>query len=86
MPRVDTNRLLDQLDEAKRHFRRGEHKQIERLLDRLIRFTFKDSESLIRFHEILLFLRAYPQSPRILRIAESALSSFSHSLTIETRV
>ena len=32
---------------------------------------------MIRFHESLLFLRAYPHSPRILRIVEKELSSFA---------
>lgn len=75
MPTDTINRLLNQLA-AKRSFGQGE-KRIEGLLDRLSRRRFSDAESLIRFHEILLFLRAYPQNAHILRIVEKELASFS---------
>jgi hypothetical protein len=71
------NRLLDQLDEAKRRFGPREHVNSERILSSLAKRKFRDAESLIRFHEMLLFLRAYPQSARIIRLAESQLSSFT---------
>ena len=38
---------------------------MERLLSRLSNKKIGDVEALIRFHEILLFLSAYPQSARI---------------------
>ncbi len=69
--------LLDQIEEAKRRFGTGHHKKIEQLLTRLTGQRFKDAPSLIRFHEVLLFLRAYPQSARILQTVENELSSFS---------
>ncbi len=71
------NRLLDQLDEAKRRFGPREHVNSERILASLAKRKFRDAEALIRFHEVLLFLRAYPQSARIVRLAESELSSFT---------
>ena len=76
MPRNSINRLLDQLDESKHRFAAGEHKRTEKLLARLNRTKLADAASLIRFHEALLFLSAYPQSARIKRMAESALKSF----------
>ena len=42
----------------------------------LERRSFKDAGSLIRFHEALLFMRAYPQSAAHLRRVERLLSSF----------
>jgi hypothetical protein len=70
------NQLLNRLDKAKRQFDVNSNKTIERLLSRLARRTFTDPEELIRFHEILLFLCAYPQSARVRHRAESLLKSF----------
>ena len=75
LPANQTN-LLDQLEEAKRRFVPGNHKKIEQLLTRLKRQKIKDAESLIRYHEVLLFLRAYPQSARIVQLVDAELSSF----------
>jgi len=69
--------LLNQLDELKNQFTPAAERRIERLLEQLSRKKFSDTDSLIHYHEILLFLRAYPQSASILRGAERELRSFS---------
>jgi hypothetical protein len=69
-------RLLDQLDEFKSRFGSSEARIIERLLIRLSKKQITDIEALIRFHEILLFLIAYPQSARIRQLAERQLRAF----------
>ncbi len=66
--------LLDRLDRA-RHRRPGAGETL-RLLRRASAITFRDTARLIRFHELLLFLRAYPHSPSVLRLAERLLASF----------
>src|SRR5258706_5481716 len=71
------NRLLDRLDELKSRFGSRESRTIERLLVRLARQKIEDLEVLIRFHEILLFLCAYPQGARVRQLAETQLRSFS---------
>jgi hypothetical protein len=71
------NHLLDQLDKAKGRFGLRESRTVERLLVRLARQKIEDVEALIRFHEILLFLTAYPQAQRVRQLAESQLRSFS---------
>ncbi len=76
MPAKNVNRLLDQLDELKREFGGRQGQRVEGILSRLARQKFGDAESLIRFHEILLFIRAYPQNAEILRQVEKTLSSF----------
>src|SRR5213594_124536 len=43
---------------------------------RLLKSKITDAQSLIRFHETLLFLRAYPPSPRILNQVEKVLKTF----------
>ncbi|MCM3872614.1 MAG: hypothetical protein ND895_18185 [Pyrinomonadaceae bacterium] len=77
MPRDTVKRLQEQLDEAKRRFGPGEDQRVEDVLVRLSHCKFSNAEALIRFHEGLLFLRAYPHGRRILRIVEKELSSFS---------
>ena len=76
MPAEATHRLLDQLDELKRRFGAQDRARIVRTLTLLARHRFRDADSLIRFHEILLFMRAYPQSPGVLRQVERILASF----------
>ncbi len=80
MPRKTTNTsingLLDQLDELKRRFGPHEHRAVETILSRLSRLSVKDAQALIRFHELLLFVCAYPQSARVKHLAESLLKSF----------
>src|SRR6185503_10113376 len=71
------NRLLDQLDELKSRFGPRERGSIERILTRLSRQKLEDLEALIRFHEILLFLCAYPQGTRVRQLAETQLRSFT---------
>lgn len=80
MPANQTKRLLDQLDDAKRNFSPGQHQKIVQLLTRLKQIRFKDAETVIRYHEILLFLRAYPQSSRIVHIVDDELSNFAERI------
>lgn len=77
-----TLRLLDQLDESKRRFGPGQNKQTERLLERLGKTKITDADSLIRFHEILLFLSAYPQGATVKHQADSLLKGFSKRVEI----
>ncbi|HYH86572.1 MAG TPA: hypothetical protein VEX60_14055 [Pyrinomonadaceae bacterium] len=76
MPQPTPEELLDRLDELKR--RAGAHNRalLRSALVEAARREFDTAASLIRFHEILLFLRAYPQSRMLLRQTEKILSSF----------
>ena len=47
------------------------------MLERLSRRTFRDPEPLLRFHELLLFLRAYPHNRTIVRLTEAQLRTFA---------
>jgi hypothetical protein len=69
-----TDRLLDRLDAAKR--RRPAARGTAALLRRLRRTPFSDAESLVRLHDALLFLRAYPHSSEVLRLADERLAEF----------
>ena len=81
MPRDNTNELVDQLDELKTQFTPAAARRIERLLKQLARKKFNDTDSLVHYHETLLFLRAYPQSASILRNTERELRSFSNRVS-----
>jgi hypothetical protein len=50
---------------------------MRKLLGQFRRLHFRDAAQLIRFHEILLFMRAYPQSLALLKQTESLLASFT---------
>jgi hypothetical protein len=69
--------LLDRLDEWKRRFGPPETAQLERLLEAAARHKIRDAAGLIRLHETLLFLRAYPRTPEVARRADAILFAFA---------
>jgi len=71
------DRQLHQLEESRNRFGRGEAARVSRLLSRLEKRRFSDIASLIRFHEALLFLRAFPHGPEVVRRSERLLRNFS---------
>lgn len=77
------NRLLDRLDESKRRFDdRASAARTLKVLAQLEKRQFRDAAALIRFHEILLFMRAYPQSVEVLRHVEKLLNTFSQRVRL----
>jgi hypothetical protein len=69
--------LLDQLEALKTRFDSQERRSVEQLLARIARLKFSDAEVLLRYHELLLFLRAYPHSRQSLGIVNRELASFA---------
>jgi len=65
------------LEEYKRRFEAPAAGQLEGLLAAIAQQQFSDAQSLIRLHETLLFLRAYPLSYEVARLADSILFSFA---------
>jgi hypothetical protein len=70
------DRLLHQLEESRSRFGRGGAARVAQLLSRLGKRRFSDTASLIRFHEALLFLRAFPHGPEVFRQSERLLRNF----------
>jgi hypothetical protein len=68
-------RLLAKLQELKRGFGIASM-QLEQKLRALDGCNIGDADSLIRLHETLLFLRAYPTSPRVRKQVEKVLKTF----------
>ena len=77
MPPKTVENLLNQLDYASNQFRSGQQKTTSRILNHLVPKKLSDQHDLVRFHEILLFIRAYPQSAQIRSAAESLLATFA---------
>ena len=71
------DRLLTRLEQCRYRFGTGDGTRVVRLLSQLSRQYFADVPSLIRFHEALLFLRAFPQGSRVVRKSEKLLRSFA---------
>ena len=69
--------LLDRLDEWKSRFGAADTGRLERLLAAISKTRFRDPADLIRLHETLLFLRAYPRSGEVARWADEILFSFA---------
>ncbi len=71
---TSAERLLAELEEAKRL--RPAAARVEALLDSAARTAWHGAEELVRLHETLLFLRAYPHSRGVLKASERLLRSF----------
>jgi hypothetical protein len=72
----DTNQLLTQLETAKSRFDSTHAIQITKLLTQLSKLEFSDPHQLIRFHESLLFLRAFPHGAALIPRIEHLLNTF----------
>ncbi|HXP84424.1 MAG TPA: hypothetical protein VN841_06875 [Bryobacteraceae bacterium] len=72
--------VLDELASLKSQFNPAAAGQVAELLRRLQRARFDAPGDLVRLHEIVLFLRAYPHSPETLRLADQVLASFAERL------
>jgi hypothetical protein len=73
-------RALDALTECKGRFGRDAARETSALLERLFRAKPHDPADLIRLHETVLFLRAFPQSPGVARLADEVLLSFAERM------
>jgi hypothetical protein len=70
------DRHLTQLEASRYEFGRRQSATVVKLLSRLDAARLSDPASLIRLHEALLFLRAFPHSGAVLRAAERILNGF----------
>lgn len=70
------DRLLSELEASRYRFGRHQAASVVKLLNQLDAAQFPDTASLIRFHEALLFLRAFPQGPAVVRTTGRVLNSF----------
>ncbi|HME31974.1 MAG TPA: hypothetical protein VKG65_04410, partial [Terriglobales bacterium] len=71
---------LSELEASRLRHGRGCAAAIEKLLVSLKDAQFGDAESLIRFHDALLFLRAFPQSRKVVRLTEQLLAGIAQQV------
>ena len=76
MKNESIERLLTRMEEARLRFGPGQAQTVKALLADLGARRFTKTESVIRFHEALLFLRAFPHDAGVVRLAEKFLNSF----------
>ncbi|HKD81493.1 MAG TPA: hypothetical protein VKH81_17505 [Candidatus Angelobacter sp.] len=76
MPRnKNLARLLDELEQARAQTGSIRKQEFVHLLARLSHVSFgKDAKSLIRAHDLLLFLRAFPAGPLVAKVADALLA------------
>jgi hypothetical protein len=70
------NHLLTQLEAAKNRFDSGHTARIAKLLAQLAKVPLNDPHHLVRFHECLLFLRAFPHAASQIPRVENLLNTF----------
>jgi len=77
MPTNNAAWLLNKLEQARGQIDAIKEREFVRLLNSASHVTFgKDVQSLIRFHDLLLFFRAFSPGPSVLRLAERLLKQF----------
>ncbi len=74
---MTTAQRTNSLDAWKTNFGQGDTSQLEKLLAAAARWRIGTPAEAIRFHETLLFLRAYPRSPPVARLADRILFHFA---------
>ncbi|MGB2603380.1 MAG: hypothetical protein WBC78_07285 [Candidatus Sulfotelmatobacter sp.] len=72
----EPNHLLTQLEAAKSRFNPGHAAIVARLLGGISRLRLIDPHQLVRFHECLLFLRAFPHAVSQIARVENLLNTF----------
>lgn len=69
-------RALDRLAKLKNVFGSDAARQAAQLLRELSRAKLAQPADLVRLHETALYLRAYPQSPKVLQLCDAILNTF----------
>ena len=83
MPTNHAARLLNKLEQSRSQIGTINERGIVRVLNAAGRLTFgKDAESLIHFHDLLLFYRAFPPGPSVLRLADKLLGRYEEKVKV----
>lgn len=73
-------RWIDELEQMKGRFDTEAGARTLALLEKLRRARLREPSELIRFHELVLYLRAYPHTADVVRITDEILFSFAERL------
>jgi len=71
---------LQGLERCRYLYGKGFAAEVEKLLRTFRNVNFPDAESLVRFHDLLLFLRAFPQSANVVKMTESLLAGIGRQV------
>lgn len=77
-----TSLSLNQLDKLKTEFGPKAAQRVEAVLARCARRKLHEPEELLRFHELLLFLRAYPHNAAVARAADAQLRTIAQRVSL----
>ncbi len=80
-----TTRILSALERSKDHYGAGSAEAKLALLGRLERAELRSARAVWRLHELLCFLRAYPDDARVLAQAERMLARFAGRADLKHR-
>ena len=72
---------LSQLESLRHCYGPGCARRVEHLLSSLAGIGFRDPQLLIRFHDVLLFIRAFPQSQRAIELSERLLTELAQQVS-----
>src|SRR5215472_365871 len=71
---------LSQLESMRHCYGPGCARKVEELLASFVRAKFRDPQSLTRFHDVVLFLRALPHSQRVVELSERLLAEVAQQV------
>src|SRR5215471_12567766 len=74
--------MLSRLEKARQMRDPGSPRKVESLLSSLRGISFRDTRSLLRLHDALLFLRAFPHSVGVAAKADQLLAGIAQQITM----
>src|ERR1700723_1303321 len=77
----NSEEILTRLEAVKNRFDSGSAAIINKVLSQLSKLEFTNPQQLIRFHECLLFLRAFPHAPSLVSRVERLLNTFHQRIS-----
>lgn len=78
--RQNLSQRLRDLERCRFTYGKGSGARVEKLLGTFRKSKFADAESLVRFHDLLLFLRAFPQSAKVVTMTEALLAGIGRQV------
>jgi hypothetical protein len=78
--RQSLSQRLQDLERCRHSYGKGAAAQVDKLLGTFRNTKFPDADSLVRFHDLLLFLRAFPQSAKVIKLTERLLAGIGRQV------
>ncbi len=78
--RQNLSQRLRDLERCRYLYGKGSAAQVQKLLRLFRNANFQDAQSLVRFHDLLLFLRAFPQNAKVVKLTERLLAGIGRQV------